>query len=76
MDADIGPRGRLRLLSRREVAALSSTEAGGLHEQFRSFPLAVLNIVRVLDSSSAGLITYAFFLSLLPLCLFRRTPLC
>ena len=33
------------MLSRREVAALSSTEAGGLHEQFRACALAVLNIV-------------------------------
>ena len=61
MDADIGPRGRLRLLSRREVAALSSTEAGGLHEQFRACALAVLNIGSELDDAAAVMSRYASF---------------
>ena len=61
MDADIGPRGRLRLLSRREVAALSSTEAGGLHDQFRACALAVLNIGSELDDAAAVMERYANF---------------
>lgn len=53
MDANIGPRGSLRLLSRREIDALSSTEQGGLHDTFRACALAVLNIGHETDDAQA-----------------------
>lgn len=53
MDATIGPRGSLQLLSRREIDALSSTERDGLHATFRACALAVLNIGSEIDDAQA-----------------------
>lgn len=61
MDADIGPRGSLRLLSKREIAALSSSEADGLHTAFRACALAVLNIGSQLDDAASVMAQYADF---------------
>jgi pyrimidine/purine-5'-nucleotide nucleosidase len=43
VDASVGPRGSLEMLSQAEIAALLNSEQGGVHELFRKCALAVLN---------------------------------
>ncbi len=43
VDASVGPRGSLEMLSQSEIEALLSSEASGIHELFRKCALAVLN---------------------------------
>lgn len=43
VDASVGPRGSLEMLSQSEIEALLSSDAGGIHELFRKCALAVLN---------------------------------
>jgi predicted Rossmann-fold nucleotide-binding protein len=43
VDASVGPRGSLEMLSQSEIDALLNTGAGGIHPLFRKCALAVLN---------------------------------
>lgn len=43
MDASVGPRGSLEMLSQSEIDALLNSDAGGIHPLFRKCALAVLN---------------------------------
>jgi predicted Rossmann-fold nucleotide-binding protein len=43
VDASVGPRGSLEMLSQSGIEALLSSEASGIHELFRKCALAVLN---------------------------------
>jgi predicted Rossmann-fold nucleotide-binding protein len=43
VDASVGPRGSLEMLSQSEIEALLSSDASGVHELFRKCALAVLN---------------------------------
>ena len=43
VDASIGPRGSLEMLSQSEIDALLNSDAGGVHPLFRKCALAVLN---------------------------------
>ena len=43
VDASVGPRGSLEMLSQSEIEALLSSDASGIHDLFRKCALAVLN---------------------------------
>jgi predicted Rossmann-fold nucleotide-binding protein len=43
VDASVGPRGSLEMLSQSEIDALLNSDAGGIHPLFRKCALAVLN---------------------------------
>ena len=43
VDASVGPRGSLEMLSQSEIQVLLNSEQGGVHELFRKCALAILN---------------------------------
>jgi predicted Rossmann-fold nucleotide-binding protein len=61
VDASVGPRGSLEMLSQSEIAALLSSDAGGIHELFRKCALAVLNSGSNKDNAKALFERYADF---------------
>ena len=58
---EIGPEGRLEILSKAEVAKLLDTGHGGLYNLFRKCSLAVLNSGNELDDGKQLLDRYRSF---------------